>query len=122
MTTYFDDKVREVTSHDGDPQAVFDHVEAPMIREVSQATGDREFPDDLRERIQGIIATDSLADTEGRLIPRHALDMFRVSGHSTLVSTLHTAFHEVARRRVQTRFGVLLDDPAEIVRLRDEHD
>lgn len=41
---------------------------------------------------------------------------------SELVETMHSIFHEVASRRIMTRFGMLNDHPRSILDRRDEHD
>ena len=38
---------------------------------------------------------------------------------SQLIASLHSAFHEVASRRIDTRFGLLSDDPEGILKRRD---
>ena len=40
-------------------------IEARVVRHVNLVTGDREFPDDLREQIQGIIAVCGVTTPEG---------------------------------------------------------
>src|SRR3546814_13072141 len=41
-------------------------IEARVISAVSLTTGDREFPDDLRQQIQGIIAVHAVRSEERR--------------------------------------------------------
>lgn len=62
MTSYFDDAARAVsdiprTLSDDDFLAAVAAIEKPIVECVSLNTGDREFPVDLRETIQSIIAT-----------------------------------------------------------------
>ena len=129
MTAYFDDLSRqvrtlseEIEDEDEFINAVADEVEEGLIKTVSLATGDREFPYDLREKIQNVVALNRLKGPDGTLWNGELLFHARISRSSSLVENLHSAFHEVARRRVKTRFGVLLDDPSTIVCLRDDHD
>jgi hypothetical protein len=125
MTAYFDSARREVTTYASafkDDEAAFLRavalVEFTVIADVTRVTGDREFPDDLREHILGDIAVlrvdaGELPETQGR---RNARD-FR---DSELVERLHDRFHELARRRVTTRFGVLTDSPRQNLVMREE--
>jgi hypothetical protein len=117
MTSFFDEWARDHCECQflDDAKA----VEAPLLAIVNLATGDREFPDDLREKAQGIIACWALS------IPNpspKAIELFRVTGGSRACDDLHSLFHEVGSRRVDTRFGLLSDSPSQIVVLRDDHD
>lgn len=95
-------------------------LEAEVIKTVSLATGDREFPDDLREKIQGVIAVRRVRRWCGW--NEDARDWALTIKSSHLFSDLHSAFHEVASRGIKTRFGLLFDNPEGIVRRRDAHD
>lgn len=136
MSSYFDDLNRELhtlfkkqTGLDDfrDPVASvkffidYRMLEEQVIKTVSFCTGDREFPDDLRERIQGIIAVKCVFGGDGRGNKKN-LDMLMAMRTSELFAQLHSAFHEVASRRVETRFGLLDDNPESIVKRRDFHD
>jgi hypothetical protein len=95
-------------------------LEAAMIVDVTAITGDREFPDDLREAMLGDIAVwrvdaGALPETMGR---RHA----RLHRNSELVARLHGRFHDLARRQVVTRFGLLTDDPLDSLMKRQQWD
>lgn len=126
MTSYFDDKVRDIHTYAeeacGDFGKVRDEVaaiELETIKEVVLVTGDREFPDDLREKIMGIIATQAVCEY---ILPptRKALEYLKATHESVLLESLHSAFHELGRRRIQTRFGLLSDHPRSILVLREE--
>jgi hypothetical protein len=41
---------------------------------------------------------------------------------SQLLQELHSAFHEVGSRRIQTRFGILSDSPRINSLMRESHD
>ncbi len=41
---------------------------------------------------------------------------------SQLIGELHGIFHELAGRRIKTRFGLWTDDPAANLKSRDTHD
>jgi len=125
MTAYFDAAAREVTAYaaafkedEGAFLRAIGWLEAGIIRDVTRLTGDREFPDDLREQILGDIVVwridaGELPETEGRRSARE----FHCS---ELIERLHDRFHELARRRVVTRFGLLADDPLQSLMLRQE--
>lgn len=128
MTSYFDDAVRDAhnairqfdgTSGEDDLEALAE-VEARVIADVNLVTGDREFPDSLREEIQGAIATHRVRSPDG--IPTKGDEYARMVSRSSLIDRLHTLFHEVASQRIQTRFGLLSDNPKVNLALRDDHD
>lgn len=98
-------------------------LETHVTNEVSLVTGDREFPDDLRERIQGIIAVYAVFPMRtGWPVNYKAASAVLATKSSDLFARLHSAFHDVASRRVMTRFGLLNDDPTDILKRRDAHD
>src|SRR5229473_1519735 len=123
MSNYFDDLDKQVHQinfqFEGDVYDVNAFVEEvarledKVIEVISLVVGDREFPDDLRQRILGIIAIHRLrgipdVDKGGfHAVARGFTEQLR---RSALFSQLHSAFHDVARRRIRTRFGLLLDD------------
>jgi hypothetical protein len=72
--------------------------------------------------MQGIIAVKALQPSEGGLINERMRDFALIGRGSEMLSDLHRAFHELATRRVTTRFGLMFDSPTEILRSRDEHD
>jgi len=128
MTSYFDDYRSEVSSAapvaPGDKAFLFfiGNIEREMIPMINLVTGDREFPDDLREKIQGLIAMHRTTSVGG-LAPRDkAVEMALMLRECPLVTELHRAFHEVASRRIETRFGILSDNPKVILAMRDDHD
>jgi len=137
MSSYFDDLNREVTElckqqigRDDNRELTigskfwvdYRAIEERVTKTVSLATGDREFPDDLRGRIQGIIATKRVFRPETADVNEDAAAYLIGMKLSELFESLHSAFHIVAGRRVQTRFGLLSDDPSGIVSRRDAHD
>ncbi len=127
MSGYFDNlnrSVREAASNESKEEFMFSviAIEAQLYREVTAITGDREFPEDLREKIMGAFATSSTYQP-GRLpVPERARDYAIATSSSKVIEEIHDLFHELARRRVKTRFGVLNDSPTGIKILRDEHD
>lgn len=127
MTTFFDTRTRDVADlqnydlSDATWLRLVAWVERPVINLVSIVVGDREFPDELRERLLGIIAVHTLVDDV--LEPSEATrEMALTCRTSELLSRLHSAFHDVANSRTTTRFGLLSDDPTDILTRRDDHD
>lgn len=127
MTSYFDAAERRlVVDNSADPgdhgtDAAFlarlNAVESDVVRDVNLITGDREFPDDLREWMQSVIALFQVSlDPAGRT--EHAC-MFRAS---VMLVRLHSLFHTLGSRRVVVRFGRLDDKPDGILALRDDCD
>ena len=108
MSSYFDEADSAV--NEGDLENAL-AVEKRVVTEVLDISGDPEFPADLRDRIVGCIAKQALADDPG---------WFEMMGSSQLLGSLHSVFHEVARRRITTRFGLLYDHPAYMLEARKE--
>jgi hypothetical protein len=118
MTEFFDSRTR--TAEQGFDFAV--EVEKEVIHYVSLVTGDREFPPDLREEAQRTIALWSLGPL-GKLKPRpEAVQYYETMNLSRLLSDLHSFFHKVAALRLESRFGILSDDPLDILIRRDDED
>ena len=127
MTSYFDDLRTEVrnisTVSQNDAEFLLDveEIERGVIRDVNYITGDREFPEDLREKIQGLIAvhrTQVMRDEP----PTRARELNLRMRRSQLLQELHSAFHEVGFRRIKTRFGVLSDNPRVNCLMRENHE
>jgi hypothetical protein len=129
MTAYWDDLTREVrdASHlpdDDFVEAVVD-IETRVIRAVSLTTGDREFPDDLRESLQSIIMRAAIDYTRfacnrpGEQNERSRSWLLTMRS-SCLIGDLHRAFHDVAARRPPNRYDAYFtDDPTNFLRARD---
>ena len=128
MSSYFDALDREVAEaaerfeSDDAFLAQLASIERQMFDTISLVTGDREFPDDLREKIMSAFATRAVF-SRGELPPtEHTLDYVLSVRCSRLIDTVHDLFHDLARRRIQVRFGRRSDNPPMILALRDEHD
>lgn len=128
MSSYFDSWKREVHNaavscegFDGDEYFLesLQAIEKAYVRVINLVTGDREFPDDWRERIQGAIAVYGVSIAHPNPV---MLDKDKVRRHSSLCEVLHNDFHQLASARIKTRFGWLGDSPSQILKLRDEHD
>jgi hypothetical protein len=128
MSSYFDDKSREISAaHEVDDfeerLAAVQAVEEELFRDVTAITGDREFPDDLRERMLAVLAVRAVYQPGNLPVPEKALShVTHQTGFSRAVEDLHDLHHELASRRLRTRFGVLSDSPALNRALRDDHD
>lgn len=121
MSSYFDEKSRRVAEASASSRFVEEviRVEQEVIQDVTLVAGDREFPQDLREKAMSIIAIWHIG-TYAALVPRpEAVEMVTVMRMSELVERMHSLFHEVASRRIFTRFGMLSDHPADILHRRD---
>lgn len=130
MTAYFDEMSRQIRHEfeicGDDDQQLLEAVmgiEAQLYRDVTAITGDREFPDDLREKMLGVLAVRCVFQPHDLPIPEKARErvLARV-GYSRAVENMHDLFHDLARRGIATRFGRWNDDPSYCKVLRDEHD
>lgn len=127
MTSYFDVReslIRDLSSTCGADGASFIRgliaFENETVNEINLVTGDREFPHAWRERIQACIATRRLYIQD---IPNERAIEYAVAVRlSSLLGDLHNLFHQLARERIETRFGWLTDNPRDILKRRDEHD
>jgi hypothetical protein len=125
MSRYFDALARRVNEGPTDPLDFLEHVrdiEAGVFVNVSRLVGDREFPNDLRERVLGVFATRAVHQPYPLPAPQEAEEEVRALRYSPCLEALHDAFHDVARRRVETRFGLLSDHPGHDLERRDAHD
>jgi len=109
MSSYFDKAQGEIK----DDFSRIEEVEKTVIRDVSLVTGDREFPDDLRKEIQGLISVWRYDSPKGR----EESDMLRLSW---LIVELHEKFHQVAMRKIKTRFGRFSNNPDNDLFQREE--
>ena len=128
MSSYFDALSREIAEladqDRGDEEFIFEviKVEERLYADVTAITGDREFPDDLREKIMGVFAVWGIYQPGKLPISSKAEQFLLFSKCSEAVESIHELFHDLARRRIQTRFGLLSDNPTQIALLREEHD
>jgi hypothetical protein len=126
MTSYFDKAEREashLTFLDADSYLeAMAAVEEPVIHDVTLNTGDREFPDDLRERILGIIAVKAVRGPGGLPTTARTRDYVLSVRRSELLADLHSAFHALASRRVKCRWGFWSDSPSQNLLSRKCHD
>lgn len=129
MTDYFDQlssKLASETRVDNETGFINSATSMERMKLVPTVTllcGDREFPDDLRQRIMAAIAVDGLYPGTNALDPLpRTVQKAKALRQSILLGTLHNLFHELAERRIETRFGLLTDDPADCLKARDHHD
>lgn len=97
-------------------------VEEPLVRAVLLNAGDREFPDDLRQRILTVVAMRGIFSPSGITPMEEARKFTLAMRYSRLVVDLHTIFHGLAARRLETRFGLWTDSPHGNIVSRDRHD
>lgn len=104
------------------------NIEGGVIRKVLLVTGDREFPDDLREAILGDIAVHSLdrrwMDPPSPLREPEwnpgEVEWLAQTGYSNLIERLIKHFRSLADRRLSHRFGgVFTEDPLAFLEARD---
>jgi len=111
-------------------------IESAVCKTVALVAGDREFPDDLRERTMGAIAA-NVMDLRwwDSGTPRHtifewnqnvfewnrlAISRMLEDGYPPLLESLQQTFRELANRRIMTRFGVeFTADPSAFLAARD---
>jgi len=131
MTAYWDALRREVQDasqlSDVDFVETVIEIETRAIRAVSLTTGDREFPDDLRQQVQSAIAIHAV--DPGRHLFEHpstelanarAKAWLLTMRSSILLEELHRAFHRVGERKAVNRYdGYFSDDPSSFLRARE---
>ena len=131
MSSYFDQLSREVRDaadqhvEESTDNLFLDAVQAieeRMYRDVTQVTGDREFPEDLREQILTALAVHGIYQPGFVPVPERARQTTLVTGISNAIEEVHSLFHEVARRGIDTRFGRLSDSPTHILALREDYE
>lgn len=130
MTSYFDERAAKIHSlYRENPKINDDYflhqlcvIELKVIRHVTLNTGDREFPDDLREEML-LAITKHTACIVGTLPPRKQAVAYATTMHTSgLLSTLHSLFLKLASRRIKTRFGMWTDSPSQNLLSRGCHD
>lgn len=128
MTAFWDDKTSQVTQasthYETDDAflAQVGDIEKEVVHIVSLTTGDREFPNDLRERIQACIANRCCYQVGDLPANEKAVEYLLSVRSSMLIEDLHSLFHEVAQRKPKHRYGYFSDDPSGFLRIRDEEE
>ena len=122
MTSYFDEASHNISecSHLPDDRFLDQvaDIENSIIRDVNLVTGDKQFPDDLREKIQTCIAV--RAYNYLGYVNEKAKEWILYVRSSRMIDSLHSLFHEVAGRGITTRFGFRIgDNPDIFLKLRD---
>jgi hypothetical protein len=85
-------------------------IERHLAAEALRLADDTEFPPDLAQAIRECVAALSVSPADSPAQPFGAQQAV-VLHTSPMLTQLHELFHELARRRVTTRFGLLTDDP-----------
>jgi hypothetical protein len=127
MTDYFDVAARTIRAIDktlGDEAYLFAvaEVEKDVVRDVILCTGDREFPDALREKIMTTIACKGVYVLSGLPPTEDARAQALAMRYSELIEDLHSAFHALASRRYKVRWGFWSDSPRQNLVSRKCHD
>lgn len=128
MSNYFDNLAREVAS--ANERALSDRqfirwvsdIEHRVFEDVTAITGDLEFPNDLREAILATFVIKGVWQPDRAPPCRGAVEWALSIRSSGLVEAMHDLFRKVAERRVETRFGLLSNDPLENTARRNRHD
>jgi hypothetical protein len=127
MTAYWDEKSGEVRALGGlsmSDDAFIERlvaIEEQVYRDVSLCVGDREVPSMWRERLLNLMARYTVRRPIPSVPGGGDLEA-RVLRDSPMITWLHAAFHALARERIETRFGLLTDDPRDNVTRRDDYD
>jgi len=126
MTHYFDKAIQAVSDIDAQSDEEFlkelQVIERRIVDDVAMCTGDREFPNHLRQAIMKVVANSQARVDRAPFGPTPGLKISLATRSSQLLSELHRAFHLVAAAKIKTRFGTLTDDPSANVKARDTHD
>ncbi len=132
MSSYFDKFDREVRqlaqdTRGSDEQFLLQlkQLEATMIKTCELFAGDIDTPDDIRQAVIACIALnqvryeggDFLGDSTG---PSQGAQHAMCCKSSQLSHEMHSLFHDIARRRIETRYGLVMDNPEHAVRMRDQ--
>lgn len=124
MSSYFDNAASEISKADNKNDDEFfeaaRQIENKVVKDCLLNSGDKDFPEDLRQKIVGHVALWNLGYTDMSPIPK-AKEWLLSLRSSKLINLLHEDFHDVAQRRIETRFGRLSDNPAHNLAHRDQH-
>ena len=116
MTAFFDKAERDFSTNGVVILSEAVAIERKVAATVVALIGDIEFPEPLRDKIIGIIAVDSICASVVLGVNHRAARWAERGDRSTMLTKLHEAFHELARSRIPTRFGILSDDPEAMLR------
>lgn len=136
MSSYFDkfdrmvsDIARDETDNETFLFWLMD-AEKTMVRDCELLAGDRDTPEDVRREIIKCILTNKVHYEGGDKLGSHIGGIWCpsigaqravISKQSALSKELHSLFHTIASRRIETRYGVIMDNPAAAVMARDRH-
>ena len=137
MSSYFDKfnrQVRELSQETrGNDEAFLKglmELEKPLVRTCELFAGDRDTPEDIRKAVIGCILTNEVRYEGGDFLGSHVGGVLLESDgaqyacacrSSKLSQELHSLFHDIASRRIQTRYGLVMDDPEAAVKARDAY-
>ena len=120
MTRYFDEKNQMIRALPKDDfiTDVFE-IEMKVITDVEYAIGDREFPEDLREKILHIIFSKKIFNSGVSNVIEPKFNQYSIiTSSSELIKELHKLWHDVGSSRINTRYGYLSDDPEDFNKRR----
>lgn len=133
MSSYFDKFDREASvladSFRGNDEGFLKALmglEAPMIKTCELYAGDIDTPEDVRQAIIACIALHSIRYDGGDFMgdstgPCEATRYAIVAKRSKLSTEMHSLWHDIARRRLQPRYGLVMDNPEHAVNARDRY-
>jgi hypothetical protein len=128
MTVYFDEalqqtlELRHTPGQDDAYITAMAAIEEPVVRDVLLCTGDREFPDDLRQHALKTISLRAVALGIDMRPTAQARDYALTMHYSRAIEELHSLFHTLAMRSITTRFGHWTDSPRDNLDARRRHD
>ncbi len=130
VTAYFNalmDTVAHATDlDDASFVKVVEAAERDMMDDVVLIAEDEEFPSKLKSKMiqasqdLGVWKTDNDVDTDDE---KQQVRTERVLMHRTslLIGVLHNLFHILDRKKIKTRFGMLTDDPHDMLSRRKDY-
>lgn len=120
MTAFFDN--REKHAQDSIESALVLEKDTDMI--VMRLAGDREFPETYRKKIMSLRPIFGLETFDGKkwVLNEKNVTIYHGMNMSRYLSEMHRLWHEIGMARIETRFGIISDDPLQSSMMRDEYD
>lgn len=108
MTSYFDEAERAISKTDDLEEVI--RIESRVWDDCILCASDPQFPNEIRQRILQAHDTAVFSGENSK-----GFETWRIAKYSPMVTSLHSIFHDLARMRHETRFGLLLDSPSQIL-------
>lgn len=131
MSSYFDKFDRGVSelskiTNDEEFLLGLKELEKTMIHTCELFAGDRDTPTDIQQAIIKCITLNQVRYKGGDFLgdefgPCEATRMALASRQSRLSKEMHSLWHDIASRRLEMRYGLVLDNPKAAVEARDRH-